>query len=257
MTHRHVDVDGLSMHVAEAGDGPPLLLLHGWPQHWWMWRKVIPSLAETWRVIAPDLRGLGWTDAPEGDYSKQRLADDVLGLLDALGLDRVGVVGHDWGAVVAQLMAVKAPERVSAALILSVPQLFERGTDPRQALGFSHMPLLSAPGAERYVPQLAKLLLRVSGLKGDDVEPYVERLREPARARATVGYYRTFTTKEALPLLRAPRARPDVPMRFMGGAGDPVCRYAPGIELVRGAGHFLPEDKPEAVIAAARSLFPS
>lgn len=257
VTHRYEDVGGLRMHVAEAGaaDAPPLLLLHGWPQHWWMWRKVIPDLSRTWRVLAPDLRGLGWTDAPDGPYDKQRLADDVLGLMDVLGIERAPVIGHDWGAVAAQLMTVSAPERVSAALILSVPQLFERGTDPRQAFGFAHMPILSAPGADRFVPQLASFLLRISGITGDEARAYVDVLREPARRRATVGYYRTFTTREAAGLLSSPRSRPALPMRFMGGAGDPVCRYAPGLELVKGAAHFLPEDQPDAVIAAARSLF--
>ena len=66
VTHRYVDLPGVRMHVAEAGGGPPILLLHGWPQHWWIWRKVIPALAENHRVICPDLRGFGWSEAPAG-----------------------------------------------------------------------------------------------------------------------------------------------------------------------------------------------
>ena len=83
--HRFVDAGGLRTHVAEAGEGEPLLLLHGWPQHWWCWRDLIPALAPHYRVIAPDLRGHGWTDAPPGGYEKEQLASDVLALVDALG----------------------------------------------------------------------------------------------------------------------------------------------------------------------------
>src|SRR4051794_2455046 len=103
VTHRDVDVGGVRLHVAEAGEGPPLLLLHGWPQHWWCWRYVIGELATTHRVIAPDLRGFGWSDAPPGDYAKATFAADVLALMDAEGLDRVRVIGHDWGGYTAFL----------------------------------------------------------------------------------------------------------------------------------------------------------
>ena len=93
--HRFVDVNGLRMHVAEAGEGEPLVMLHGWPQHWYEWRHLIGPLSETRRVICPDLRGLGWTDAPPGGYEKENLASDVLALLDELGVDRFDLMGHD------------------------------------------------------------------------------------------------------------------------------------------------------------------
>jgi hypothetical protein len=84
--HHFVDLPGLRMHVAEAGSGRPLLLLHGFPQHWWEWRKVIPRLAEQFRVICPDLRGAGWTDAPRRGYTRDQLLADIVALLDTLGL---------------------------------------------------------------------------------------------------------------------------------------------------------------------------
>jgi pimeloyl-ACP methyl ester carboxylesterase len=252
--HREVDAGGLRMHVAEIGDGPPLVLLHGWPQHWWMWREVLPILSRTYRCIAPDLRGLGWTEAPPSGYEKQQLADDVVALLDALGLDQVRMIGHDWGAVATQIICASAPERVSKAISLSVPSLFERARDPRQLLGLAHMPFLSAPFGARLVPTVAKQVFRLSGFSDEQAEPYLARLREPERAQATVRIYRTFLTKEFPRSLAGPRERPEVPIRFVGGAGDPVCRRAPGVELVRGARHFLPEDKPDAVIGHAMSF---
>src|SRR6478735_5330910 len=98
--HRFVKLPGLTMHVAEAGTGEPLLLLHGFPQHWWGWYKVLPALARRYRVIAPDLRGAGWTDAPADGYNSEQLVADVVALLDALELDRVKLMAHDWGALV-------------------------------------------------------------------------------------------------------------------------------------------------------------
>src|SRR5437763_15686697 len=83
--HDWIDVRGFRMHVAQAGFGQPLVLLHGWPHNWWVWRGVIPRLAERYHVICPDLRGLGWSDAPASGYERENLADEVLGLLDALG----------------------------------------------------------------------------------------------------------------------------------------------------------------------------
>src|SRR5271157_6121253 len=97
MSHRTVDIGGLGLHVAEGGEGPPVLLLHGWPQHWYVWRGVAPGLAADHRVICPDLRGFGWSDAPPGDYAKATLAGDIIGLLDAMELDRVDLIAHDWG----------------------------------------------------------------------------------------------------------------------------------------------------------------
>src|SRR4051794_9991824 len=100
VTHDWVDAGGLRTHVALAGpeDAPPLMLVHGWPQNWWAWREVIARTKDRYRVIAPDLRGHGWTDAPRDGYGKDQLATDLLALLDAMGLERVTWVGHDWGA---------------------------------------------------------------------------------------------------------------------------------------------------------------
>src|SRR3954465_1860041 len=110
--HRFESVNGVRLHYAEAGAGDPVVLLHGWPQHWWMWREFIGPLAERFRVIAPDLRGHGWSDKPPDGYRKGELPDDVPALLDPLGIDRVRWVGHDWGAYIGMLAALREPERV-------------------------------------------------------------------------------------------------------------------------------------------------
>src|SRR3954469_14133108 len=110
--HHHVEVDGVRLHYAAAGEGEPVVLLHGWPQHWWSWREVIGPLAQRYRVICPDFRGMGWSDAPPTGYSLWAQVRDVLGLLDALALPRVRLVGHDWGQLTGWLAAFTAPERL-------------------------------------------------------------------------------------------------------------------------------------------------
>src|SRR3954454_19753989 len=127
--HRDIDAGGIRLHVAEAGDGPPLLLLHGWPQHWWSWRHLIPALAERHRVLVPDLRGWGWSDAPPGDYAKTTFAADMIALLDAEGIDRVSVVGHDWGGLTAFLLALEHAKRVERLVALDTAP---RGRGRRQ-----------------------------------------------------------------------------------------------------------------------------
>ena len=96
------------------------MLLHGWPQHWYQWRDVIPLLAPHARVICPDLRGFGWTDVPERGYEKDQLKRDVLALLDALGHERVTIAGHDWGGFVGFLLALEHPDRIESFLALNV-----------------------------------------------------------------------------------------------------------------------------------------
>src|SRR5436190_14277529 len=100
VAHLFLSVRGTILHVAEAGTGPPLVLLHGWPQHWWSWRALIPSLAASNRVLCPDMRGLGWSEGHEGSYRWGDLAADLFAVLDALGCDRVRLVGHDWGVAI-------------------------------------------------------------------------------------------------------------------------------------------------------------
>src|SRR5436189_2974399 len=109
--HRFVEVGDLRFHVAEAGQGDPLVLLHGWPQNWWEWRRLIPLLADGYRVICPDTRGSGWSDAPKDGYDKETMARDMLGIMDALELDRVRMIGHDVGGYLGFLICLRAPER--------------------------------------------------------------------------------------------------------------------------------------------------
>ena len=115
-THRYVQAGGLRFHVAEAGpDGPPVLLLHGYPQHWYAWRHVMADLAGDHRVYALDLRGAGQSDVPRRGYDSDTLAADVLAVLDALDLPVVQLVGHEWGGWLGFTLALSAPHRFSSS----------------------------------------------------------------------------------------------------------------------------------------------
>ena len=273
VTHRTVDARGLRFHVAEAGAGDPIVLLHGWPQHWWAWRHVVALLAPHARLVMIDLRGFGWSDAPPGGYDKQTMADDVLAVLDALELERVRLVGHDWGAWIGFLACGSAPERFEAFLALGSPRPL--GNPPlRQLLQiwrFAYQVVLAAPVLGRHLIANERLMERVilagavhrEAWTPDDLRAFTAVLAEPARARASVLLYRTFLVREAG---RTPGGPLSVPTWMMVGASDPAIRpfLLEGaerdaddlvVEVVRDCGHFVPEERPQLVAERARALF--
>src|SRR5438093_207220 len=135
ISHRSVHTNGINVHIAEAGDGPPVLLLHGFPELWYSWRHQLPALADAgFHAIAPDQRGYGGTSAPPSveDYDIHHLVADVVGLLDALGEENAVVVGHDWGSLVLSSLVHLASDRVRAAVWMSVPYFPRTPIPPTQ-----------------------------------------------------------------------------------------------------------------------------
>jgi len=122
--HHQVQTNGISMHVAEAGEGFPVVFCHGWPELWYSWRHQIHALADAgFRAIAPDMRGYGGTDAPAdpAQYTMKILTADIAGLLDALEIEKAVIVGHDWGGAVIWQMGLRYPERVERLVGLNTP----------------------------------------------------------------------------------------------------------------------------------------
>src|SRR6202166_3448112 len=122
--HRFVQVNGIKMHIAEQGEGPLIVLAHGWPELWYSWRHVLPALAAAgYHAVAPDMRGYGQTDAPPNmeDYTHLQLAGDVVGLVRTLGYEQAVIAGHDLGAMVANNAAILRSDMFRAVILLSVP----------------------------------------------------------------------------------------------------------------------------------------
>ena len=273
VTHRTVQVGELAVHVAEAGAGDPLVLLHGWPQHWYCWRRVVPLLADRYRLVMPDLRGLGWTSVPATGYDKEQLATDLLGLLDAMELPRVGLIGHDWGGWTGFLACLRAPERFTAFLALCILHPFQRPSVRKALQGWrmTYQVPLATPllGQSLMRAGLGSQVVRAgSRTTFDDVSTYGEVLREPARARATVQLYRTFLLSESRHVAAGRYAdqRLTVPTRLVNGSGDLISSDVMldgwqdnaedmTVEILDGVGHFVPEEAPEVVADRARALF--
>ena len=276
--HRFLDVRGLRMHVAVAGGGEPVVMLHGWPQHWYEWRHLIASLSKRYRVICPDLRGLGWTEAPPGGYEKEELASDILALLDAQELDRVKLVGHDWGGWVGFLICLREPQRVERYLALNIipPFIPIEARNLLSVWRFWYQWVIAAPRlGEWAVRQVAagNPVFRWVGAgreawTDEDREIFLGQLLEPERARASVQYYRSFQVREIGPLLRGRYRRRllRVPTRILFGTDDRVMnprsleaskRSADdlSIELVPDVGHFIADERPDLVLDRALSFF--
>ena len=179
LEHWSVDVNGVRLHCVVAGEGPLVILLHGFPELWYSWRRQIPALVQAgFRVVAPDLRGYNLSERPRHvrEYSIQRLAGDVAGLVAAFGVERAAIVGHDWGAGVAWAFAMAYPERLTRLAILNGPH-------PERLLRSLRTPAQLAKSWYMFffqLPWLPERLLRAGGYR---------RLLEPMRGEARPGAF--------------------------------------------------------------------
>jgi pimeloyl-ACP methyl ester carboxylesterase len=260
--HEYFDAGGLRTHVALAGrdDADPVVLVHGWPQNWWSWRRVIPELSERFRVIAPDLRGHGWTDAPARGYDKEQLASDVLALLDAMGIERATWVGHDWGGWLGFLAALRVPERLEGLLALSIPHPWV-SPHPLQLALIGYQGPVSLPVlGSRVARPISRALLQAGRgserLSAADAALFAEHIPP----RVTVAMYRTFLTRELPALARGRYAREvlQVPTTLLVGDRDPVTLGIPRgpvdgqpqlhVRALEGVAHWVPEQRPREVV---------
>lgn len=272
--HRYLEVDGIRFHVAEAGHGGALVMIHGWPQNWYVWRHLVAPLSRRYRLIMPDLRGFGWSDAPARGYRKERLATDVIGVLNELGVDRFRLMGHDWGGLVSYLVALREPARVERMVVLNMIHPWPSPLGLLSNLPQSTYIMANALGVtswllqhrQRWSFELARrTLARKSAISDVDLKIFLDPLAEPSRAHATVMLYREFMLTEALlmGLGRYRSRRLETPTLVLFGADDAALnkRLLGGfeshaadmrLELVPNCGHFIADEKPDLV--ARRSL---
>ena len=276
VTHRWIAVGDLDMHVAEAGDGPAVLLLHGSPQHWFEWRRVIPELATDHRLVMPDLRGSGWTVAPRTGFDIDTQLRDVLGLLDVLGLERPILVAHDYSVFMGWRLAFDHPDRIGGFVALGSPHPWTRPSLAMvpQLWRLWFQPVLAAPGlgpiAARSGRQgTVRFMLDGSRATFDDAEreAFLAVWRMPEHARGLSAIYRRLILPGMARLTRGEHdgRHLSVPTRIVLGGEDPVmaeARLGPWrgtaddlrICTAARAGHYIASDRPDAVAAAVREL---
>jgi pimeloyl-ACP methyl ester carboxylesterase len=277
---RRLRVGDATIAYLDEGKGPPVLLLHGCPFSTFVWRNVIPVLAPEHRCLAPDLLGLGDTETPAGaDWSVRAQAEMVLGFLDALGVGRAHVVGHDQGGAIAQLLAAERAERVDR-LVLSNAEAYDNWPSPheRPYVRATQLPLLgrlavwlaSRPRFLRWELASAGAVNDPSVLDAELLRGYIRANADSPARRARLRRYlglqldpaNNHTTLELLEGLR----RFERPTLLLWGEADPhfgpewaerLERDIPGaVELARipGAGHLVMEDRPREFAGAVREF---
>ncbi len=275
------DVDGVSVHAEVGGSGPPVLLLHGYPQTHVMWHRVAPVLTTDHTVVAADLRGYGDSGKPAGGtdhagYGKRAMAADQVGLMRALGFDSFAVVGHDRGARVAQRMCLDCPEQIDRIAVLDiVPTRHMFATADRTfAHGYYHWFFLSQPedlpehligsDPEYYLRhKLGQWSVDTAGFAPEAVAEYVRCFSDPAAIHASCEDYRAAATidlrhddidAESGRRVRCPLLAMWGNRGFVGQHYDVEAVWRDYADDVRGAGlncgHFLAEETPEATAAA-------
>jgi epoxide hydrolase 4 len=265
----------VSLHGVEAGpcDGPPVILLHGFPEFWWGWRRQIYVLAAAgYRVIAPDLRGYNSSDKPQGlgAYHIDLLAADVDGLARAMGLAEFNLVGHDWGALVAWRVAALYPQRLRRVMVMDGPHPDVFGAyvavHPLQALrsayvGFFQLPWLPEAWLSAFDHAALKASLTATAKDGTfsaaDLSAYGRAWAQPGALSAMINYYRALRLRKP----DNPPARIAPPVLILWGQDDAfldlglaeaslACCVDARLQVIEAAGHWLHLEQPQAVNAA-------
>jgi pimeloyl-ACP methyl ester carboxylesterase len=274
--HRFVMVRGVRLHLAEAGSdtAPAVVLLHGFPQHWYAWRAVMTALAKDHRVVAVDLPGFGWSDPATHGYSTAERARDVVALLDELGIDSADLVGHDWGGWLAFRVALDAPTRVRRLVSISElhPWPLQRRLLPN-VWRIWVTALFEVPGLGAFVQKRRRIIRwfltrdaqNPAAWSDDLVDVYATPTARPATARAGQRMHAEFVVRDIarLVLRRDHRRRFETPTLLIAGNRDtyipPVVVAVPReraglvqVQVVEG-GHFVLDENPDGITSAIRS----
>lgn len=268
LAHHRADLGDVQLHYVTAG--APIVLLHGWPQTWFMWRDVIPLLAPHYALIAPDMRGLGDSSRPEAGYDKMTVARDIAALMTQLGHDRFRVVAHDWGGPVAFALAAQFPDRVLSMAIFDAPVLGDGG--PIEHHGRWHFGFHALPGLAEALTQgredvYLRFFYRFGGAHPDAISAdaqaeYVRAYAQPGAMTAGFNYYRAVPQDIAdTTAFRDAGKWLDMPILVYGGDPNTRGRGMTALEswarvgrhvtggVAEGCGHWIPEERPDFVAA--------
>jgi pimeloyl-ACP methyl ester carboxylesterase len=281
---RFIQVGKVRLHAVTGGDGPPLLLVHGWPETWYSWRLVMPALARHFSVVAVDQRGVGLSDKPQDGYDSATLASDLVGLMHALGHDRFSIYGTDTGMPIAYAVAADYRDRVDR---LAVSEAFLPGI----AGGASSAPLLLPPpynarlwhlAFNQLPPEVTEALVRgredvffgvefdasAGTIKlPDEVVRYYVRIlrRDPSALRGSFGFYRALwtTAEQNVERAKVPLTIPVLAMASeQSGGGDSIGvimrSVATNVQTltINGAGHWVAEQAPDQIVATLTTFLP-
>lgn len=277
VSHRFVNIGDIHMHIAEAGSGDPLIMLHGWPQHWYMWHEQIKYFSPYYHVIAPDIRGFGWSEAPKESYLKDDLADDLKKLIHALGYRSVLLMSHDWGGWIGFIASAKYPGLIKKHFATNIcpiwpkiswrmiPATIQLGYMFRIAFGGKKMLLKN----DDFISYIFSRDNTNNRWYDQEMKIYSDRFRDPARAYASMKLYRDFLIKEYVPLGfmgKYHHLHLYIPTYILFGKNDFAIslswlrgydRYADDItiELIPDVGHFIVNEEPDLVNQRAATFF--
>jgi pimeloyl-ACP methyl ester carboxylesterase len=272
---RYVDTGELRLHAVVGGDGPPLLLVHGWPETWYAWRKLMPALARDFAVVAVDQRGIGLSDKPTDGYDTGTQANDLVALMGTLGHERFALVGHDTGFAISYALAADHPDRVERVALAEIPgspgtapspPVFVPGpiNDRLWHLPFNRLHKIN----EQLVAGREDVFYRwefdaaAKPLPDEVIDYYVSLLSNPESLRASFEWYRALDTTIAQDAQR--KTRPlSMPVLAIGGEASFGEHVAEALRLVAddvhgvvipGTGHFVAEESPDEMLDTLTSF---
>ncbi|GCE07741.1 alpha/beta fold hydrolase [Dictyobacter aurantiacus] len=272
-THQTAQVNGVRLHYVIGGQGSPVLLLHGWPQTWYAWRKIMPALAEKYTVIAPDSRGIGDSERTDSGYDASTLAEDTFSLVRSLGFQQVFLVGHDLGVLTAYAYAARYREAVQRLVILDSPVEGFGSEDFVTKLKIWHFGLFQAPRnlAESLAEGREHILLQwffsrarnSAAFTQEDIDEYVRCYSGRDALRAGFEYYRSFSSNAQL-FKEYSKEKLRIPTLALGGeysgAGWPFYSLAQLAEnvssgIISQCGHYIAEEQPEELLQRLNAFF--
>jgi pimeloyl-ACP methyl ester carboxylesterase len=274
--HHYAQLDDVLLHYVTAGRGPPLVLIHGWPQTWFEWLRVMPALAEKYTVIAPDMRGLGDSSRPLTGYDKQTVARDIWQVVNGkLGHDRFFLAGHDWGGPTAYALATQHPEAVRRLAIVDVVIPGDGGDFSQGGRRWHHQFHMTPDLPEALMQGREDVYLRwfyrefsylPTAIGEDEIREYLRTYRQPGAMRAGFSYYRALPQDAATNREIIARMKLDMPVLAIGGAKsrgrgtepeESLKRVATNVRgvVVPDCGHFIPEEQPEILARLLLDFF--
>jgi len=277
-TSQRVAVEGIHIHAVIGGDGPPLLLVPGWPQTWYAWRKIMPLLADAYTVIAVDPRGIGGSDAPRQGYDLKTVGDELVAFMEKVGYEHFFLAGHDVGTWIAYAMLADHPDHIKAGVLCEAlipglvpsPPLFM----PQERIKWAwHFAFNRAPdineilvrGKEReFLAHQFEVKAHIKGAITDaDIDLYARSYAHPDHLRASFDYYRAFD-EHARQNEQRKQSLLIPPVLAIGGGQSmgarqedmlkPYVQYLSG-SVLDAIGHYPAEENPENMSAALRTFF--